>query len=62
MQVLVRMMRKFYVVSCPYCRKTLMYMRKSECYGVVGAAREAVKVTKATCWACGTRLTGFEQE
>lgn len=62
MQVLVRMAMDLYVVSCPHCRKPLMYIRKSECYGVVGAAREAVTVTRGTCWKCGTRLTGFEQE
>ena len=62
MQVIVRIQRKFYVVSCPHCRKPLMYMRKSECYGVVGAARETVRHYKGTCWVCGARLKGFEQE
>lgn len=62
MQVLVRILRKFYVVSCPHCRKPVRYVRKSECYGVVGAAREAVRSCKGTCWVCGARLKGFEQE
>lgn len=50
------------MVLCPHCHKILRCVRKSECYGVVGAAREGVRVTKGTCWKCGTRLTGFEQE
>lgn len=62
MQVLVRMAMDSYVVFCPHCRKPLMFIRKSECYGVVGAARKAVKVNKGTCWVCGARLKGFEQE
>ena len=62
MQVLVRMAMSLYVVSCPHCRKPVRYVKKSDCYGVVGAAREAVRACKGKCWACGRRLTGFEQE
>ena len=62
MQVLVRISGTFYVVSCPRCGEPLRYVAKSECYGVIGAANGAVKGCKATCPACGARLTGFEQE
>ena len=62
MQVIVRILHKFYVVSCPHCRKPVRYVRKSACYGVVGAARKAVKECHGMCWACATRITGFEQE
>ena len=62
MRVLARMVTGLHVVSRPHCRKPVRYVRKGGCYGVVGAAREAVRVRKGRCRACGARLTGLEQE